>query len=202
MRILVADIHTHQKEGKAWFNHPTIMFKPTILISSLLLIFVTYANGNPHTLTDDSSAQTVTFIKPKASVMRRLNPLKIFFTVAHTPSKTPHYSVEWNFRLLKTMFLESKNVSDVDKMLYVMKFGNAENDFANWSPEEQGEFERFTEKYLNIYKPSESFLPFVDCHAVTYALTDEMIYDLQPNISDEKRSILRGKAVERLCESK
>ncbi|CAF3141376.1 unnamed protein product [Rotaria socialis] len=177
------------------------MLKPTIIISSIILMLATYIHGNPRNLPENSLSSMVTFIKPAASAMRRLNPLKLFFTVAHTPTQSPHYSVEWNFPLLKTMFLESKHVSNDDKELFRMKFGNADSDYVNWSPEKHDELERFTEKYLNVYKSPDSFLPFLDCQALTYAMTDEMLHDLQPIMSDEKRSKVRAKAVERLCDS-
>jgi len=132
--------------------------------------------------------------------MRRLNPLKLLFTVVHTPDKIPHYSVEWNLSLLKTMLLESSQVSDDDKALFVSEFSNDENDYTQWSPEKHDQLERFTEKYFNPYKLADSFLPFIDCPAFTYALTDEMLSDLQPNVDPRRRADIRAKAVARLCE--
>jgi hypothetical protein len=177
------------------------MLKSAIIISSILFFLATLIDGNSHYRQEQLSSSAVTFIKPKASLMRRLNPLKLFFTVAHTPGQNPHYSIEWNLPFLKTMLLESTHVNDDDKALFLMKFSNTENDYEQWSPEQHDQLERFTEKYLNIYQPAESFLPFLDCPAVTYAITDEMLNDLQSNISDHKRSQIRAKAVERLCES-
>ena len=132
--------------------------------------------------------------------MRRLNPLKLLFTVAYVPESNPQYSVEWNLAVLKTMFMESSHVSDEDKALFMMEFANTENDYADWSAEKRERLERLTEKYLNLYKSPDTFLPFVDCSALTYALTDEMINDIQPNIDERKRAEVRAKAVGRLCD--
>lgn len=177
------------------------MLKSTTIVFSILFSLVTFIYGSPHKIHESQSSSSVTFIKPKANVMRRLNPLKLLFTVVHTPDQEPHYSVEWNLSLLKTMLLESPHVSNDDKQLFIMKFSNADNDYANWSAEQHDQLERFTENYFNIYKSPESFLPFIDCQALTYAITDEMLNDLQPAINDEKRSKVRAKAVERLCDS-
>ncbi len=175
--------------------------KSVILFPSILFFLMTLIHGNPHQLHEESSSPTAKFIKPKADQMRRLNPLKLFFTVVHTSEKNPHYSVEWNLPFLKTMLLESTHVSDDDKKLFLEKFSNTENDYATWTPEQHDQLERFTEKYFNVYQSPESFLPFVDCPALTYAIADEMLDNVHPNISQEKRSKYRAKAVERLCES-
>ncbi|CAF1393327.1 unnamed protein product [Rotaria sordida] len=177
------------------------MLKSTIMVSLVLYFFVTYIHGNPISIHENSSSPTTIFIKPKANVMRRLNPLKLFFTVAYTPTQEPPYSIEWNLSLLKTMLLESNHVSNDDKELFLMKFSNIENDYADWSFEKHDELERFTEKYFNLYKSPDLFLPFRDCSALTYALTEEMLNDLQLNVNDEKRSKIRAKAVQRLCDS-
>lgn len=172
-----------------------------IIIQFLLICFVTLNNGKPHNLDEQSSSQSVKFLKPKANIMRRLNPLKLLFTVAYVPEKHPQYSVEWNIPLLNTMLLESSYVSDEDKALFVMEFSDQLNDYADWSEEKHNQLERFTEKYFNIYKSPDTFLPFIDCSALTSALTDEMINDLQPNIDERKRVEIRAKAAARLCES-
>ncbi|CAF4510474.1 unnamed protein product [Rotaria sp. Silwood2] len=170
------------------------MLKSTIIISFILFIFFSYIDGNPHNIHENSPSSTTIFIKPKRNIMRHLNPLKLFFTVAYTPTQDPHYSIEWNLSLLKTMLLESKHVSNDDKALFLTKFSNIDNDYANWSLEKHNELERFTEKYFNIYNSPNSFLPFIDCHALTYAITDEMLNDLPLSITDEKRSKIRAKA--------
>ncbi|CAF3411823.1 unnamed protein product [Rotaria sp. Silwood2] len=162
------------------------MLKSTIIISFILFIFFSYIDGNPHNIHENSPSSTTIFIKPKRNIMRHLNPLKLFFTVAYTPTQDPHYSIEWNLSLLKTMLLESKHVSNDDKALFLTKFSNIGNDYANWSLEKHNELERFTEKYFNIYNSPNSFLPFIDCHALTYAITDEMLNDLPLSITDEK----------------
>jgi hypothetical protein len=177
------------------------MLKSIIIIQFFLIFFVTFNNGKPHNLDEQSSSSTAIFLKPKANIMRRLNPLKLLFSVAYVPEQTPHYSVEWNFPLLKTMLLESSYVSDEDKALFIMEFSNQLNDYADWSEEKHNQLERFTEKYFNLYKSSDAFLPLIDCSALTYALTDEMINDLQPNIDERKRADIRAKAVGRLCDA-
>jgi len=177
------------------------MLKSVIIIPSLLFFLVVSIHGNPLNLDEQSSSSKVTFIKPNASIMRRLNPLKLFFTVVYKPAQSPHYSIEWNLPFLKTMLLESTQVSDDDKALFLMKFSNTENDYAEWSEEQHDQLERFTEKYFNLFKSPNTFLPFIDCPALTYAITDEMLNDFQPNIDEQKRSKIRAKAVERLCDS-
>jgi hypothetical protein len=167
----------------------------------MMIFLVKLNNGKPHTVNKQvSTPPTATFLKPKANIMRRLNPLKLLFTVAYVPEQNPQYSVEWNLPLLETMLLESSHVSDEDKALFMMEFSNHKNDYADWSAEKHNELERFTEKYLNVYKSPDTFLPFADCPALTYALTDEMINDLQPTIDDRKRAEIRAKAVGRLCD--
>jgi hypothetical protein len=121
--------------------------------------------------------------------------------VVYVPKREQPYSIEWNLPLLKTMLLESSYVTDEDKALFVTEFSNHLTDYADWSTEKQYQLERFTEKYFNIYKAPNTFLPFMDCPALTYALTDEMINDLQPNIDQRRRAEIRAKAVRRLCES-
>jgi len=177
------------------------MLKSVIIIPSLLFFLVILIHGNPHYNNEQSSSPMVTFIKPNTNKMRRINPLKLFFTVVHTPTKSPHYSIEWNLPFLKTMLLESTHVSDDDKASFLMKFSNIINDYGDWSEEQHDELERFTEKYFNLYQSPNSFLPFLDCPALTYAITDEMLNDLHPSIDEEKRSKIRAKAVERLCDS-
>lgn len=164
------------------------MFKSILLVLSLITIIFGYP------LSD------VTFIKPNISTMRRLNPLKLFFTVVYNPNKTPQYSIEWNLSFLKTMILESTFVNDDDKTLFLMKFSNIENDYPRWSQEHHDQLERFTEKYFNVYQSPDTFLPFLDCPALTYAVTDEMLNDLNQKIDEEKRSKVRAKAVEHLCD--
>jgi hypothetical protein len=176
------------------------MLKSIIIIEFLLFFFVTLNNGKPHQHEDESSSSKVVFIKPKANIMRRLNPLKLLFNVAYVPEKYPQYSVEWNFPLLKNMLLESSYVTDEDKELFMSEFSNQLNDYAHWSDEKHNQLERFTEKYFNVYKSPDTFLPFTDCSALTYALTDEMINDLQPNMDERKRAEIRAKAVGRLCD--
>jgi hypothetical protein len=161
---------------------------------SLLFFLVTLIYGNP-------TIPTVTFIKPNANTMRRLNPLKLFFTVVHKPAQQPDYSIEWNLSFLRTMLLESTHVSDDDKTLFLMKFSNIENDYPEWTQEQHDQLERFTEKYFNLFKSPDLFLPFIDCPALTYAITDEWLNDLHPKIDEEKRSLVRAKAVQHLCES-
>lgn len=173
-----------------------------LIIEFLLFFFVTLnmsksLNSDEHSV----SSPTAVFLKPKATIMRRLNPLKLLFTVAHIPGKSSSYSIEWNIPLLKTMLLESSYVTDEDKALFLMEFNDQLDDYADWSTEKHEQLERFTEKYFNIFKSPETFLPFLDCSALTYALTDEMINDLQPNITERKRAEIRSKAVDRLCQS-
>ena len=177
------------------------MLKPTLIIQLLLISFVTLNMGKSLNSDEQSTSSTAMFLKPKANIMRRLNPLKLLFTVAYIPEKSPSYSIEWNIPLLKTMFLESSYVSDEDKTLFLLEFNDQLDDYADWSAEKHDQLERFTEKYFNIYKSPDNFLPFVDCSALTYALTDEMINDLQPNIAERKRAEIRSKAIDRLCQS-
>ncbi|CAF4932217.1 unnamed protein product, partial [Rotaria sp. Silwood1] len=82
------------------------MLKITIIISFILFIFITYIYGNPHNMNENLSTLKTTFIKPKTNILRRLNPLKLFFTVAYIPTQYPHYTIEWNLPFLKTMLLE------------------------------------------------------------------------------------------------
>jgi hypothetical protein len=178
------------------------MLKSVLIISLLLLSLVILSiHGNPIHLHDQTSSSAVTFLKSDPSTIRRINPLKLFFTVVHNPTRTPNYSIEWNLPFLRTMILESTQVSDDDKTLFLMKFSNIENDYAEWSEEQHYQLERFTEKYFNLYTSPDSFLPFLDCPALTYAITDEMLNALQPNTDEEKRSKVRAKAVQRLCNS-
>ncbi|CAF2134831.1 unnamed protein product [Rotaria magnacalcarata] len=172
-----------------------------IIFQYILIFLVTLNSGKPQETEDAASSPTAIFIKPKAIIMRRLNPLKLLFNVAHIP-ETSSYSVEWNFPLLKTILLESSYVTDEDKTLFIKEFINQVNDYANWSNEKHYELERFTEKYFNIYKSPDEFLPFNDCSALTYGLMNEMINDLQPNISERKRTEILERAAGRLCNSK
>jgi hypothetical protein len=176
------------------------MLKSVIIIPSLLFFLVILIHGNPHYNNEQSSSPMVTFIKPNTNKMRRINPLKLFFTVVHKPTQSPHYSIEWNLPFLKTMLLESTHVNDDDKTLFLMKFSNIEGDYPEWSEEQHDQLERFTEKFFNLYQSPDSFLPFIDCPALTYAITDEMLNGLHPLIDEEKRSKVRAKAVERLCD--
>lgn len=168
----------------------------------LLFVFVfsnSYVQAKPFRRHETVTPSFATFLKPKASIIRRINPLKLFFTVVHTPNEEPAYKIEWNLPFLKTMFLESKHVTDVDKRLFLEKFMNKEKDYSQWTQEEHDELERFTEKYLNLYESADSFLPFLDCAALTYAITDELLNDLQPHVNEDKRAKVRAKSVERLC---
>jgi hypothetical protein len=186
------------------------MIKSMIIIQLMLIFFVTLNDGKPHNIdgkpnkVDEQSSSyspKAVFLKPKAKIMRYLNPLKLLFTVAYVPKKSPHYSVEWNLPLLKTMLLESSYVTEDDKILFTTEFADQIDDYADWSEEKHNQLERFTEKYFNIYKSPDTFLPLIDCTALTYALTDEMINDLQPtNIDERKRAEIRAKAVGRLCD--
>ena len=171
------------------------------LMPFLLAFVVSFSEGIPHHLREQSSSPAATFLKPKAAILRRLNPLKVLFTVAHVPERDQPYSVEWNLAVLKTMLLESPHVTDEDKALFMQEFGQHIKDYAHWSADKHNELERFTEKYLNLYKSPDTFLPFIDCRALTNALTDEMINDLHPNIDDEKRAEARARSVERLCDA-
>lgn len=184
------------------------MLKSVLLTSSLFFVLLAFVQAQP--LEQDEQDEPVpapappppaTFLKPTASVMRRLNPLKLLFVVAHTPGQSPAYSVEWNLSLLRTMLLESSHVSNDDKRLFLLKFSNTENDYAQWTPEQRDQLERFTEKYFNPYESAGSFLPLLDCPALTYAITDELLKDLQPHISEDKRWKIRALSVERLCGS-
>jgi hypothetical protein len=180
------------------------MLKSSSATQLLLLLLVSLIDANPHhlkqELSSSSSSSMTTFLKPKANIMRRLNPLKLLFTVAHSPRNDIPYSVEWNLSALKTMFLESTHVPDEDKALFIAEFSNFDNDYDEWSPEKHDQLERFTEKYLNPYRSVESFLPLADCQAFTYALTDEMLNDLQPGVPERKRAEIRAKTVKRLCD--
>ena len=166
-----------------------------------MIFFVSVNRGRSHQTEKLSSYRTAVFIKPKASISRRLNPLKVLFTVAYIP-KHSHYSVEWNLPLLKTMLLESSYVTDEDKAFFIEEFIDHLNDYADWSEEKHDQLERFTEKYFNLYKSPDSFLPFNDCPALTYALMDEMINNMQPDLDELKRVKLHAKAVEHLCNGK
>lgn len=172
-----------------------------LCITFFLAFLITLNQVSPYESGENSSlTSTVTFLKPKVNAMRRLNPLKVLFTVAHVPNRQPEYSVEWNLDVLKTMLLESNFVSDEDKALFIRKFSNHLNDYADWSAEKHYELERFTEKYFNLYKSPDKFLPFLDCRALSYALMDEMINDAQPNIDEKLRAGIRASAAERLCD--
>ncbi|CAF0735757.1 unnamed protein product [Rotaria sordida] len=175
------------------------MFKTIIIIQYILIFLVKLNHGRSHKIEESSSSPAAIFIKPKANVMRQVNPLKLLFTVVHIPHSS-RYSIEWNLPFLKTMLLESSYVTDEDKAYFITKFIKHLNDYANWSEEKHYELERFTEKYFNIYKSPDMFLPFIDCPALTYGLMDEMINELQPNVDEHKRAAMRAKAVERLCE--
>jgi hypothetical protein len=167
------------------------------MIPCFLAFLVTFNECNPHDKLHSST--TVSFLKPKANIMRRVNPLKLLFTVVHTPQGTPQYAVEWNLDVLKTILLESSHVTDEDKALFIMEFSNHEQDYAHWSEEKHDQLERLTEKYFNLYKSPETFLPFNDCPVLTYALMDEMINDLQPTADERKRTEIRARAATRLC---
>ncbi|CAF0888388.1 unnamed protein product [Adineta steineri] len=167
----------------------------------MLIFLVTLTNGKPGKIDEQSTSPKANFYKPQPNVMRRLNPLKLLFTVVHVPQQTPPYKLEWNVPLLKTMLLESSYVSDEDKELFVTDFSKQLHDYADWSDEKHYELERFTEKYFNIYKAPNKFLPFIDCPALTHALTDEMIGDRQPPMDPHRRADLRAKAVRVLCDS-
>ncbi|UJR37252.1 hypothetical protein I4U23_029961 [Adineta vaga] len=177
------------------------MLKTMISIEILFIMCVTLTYGKPSILDDQSISSNAIFLKPKANIMRRLNPLKLFFTVAYVPERNPQYSVEWNFPLLQTMLLESSFVTDEDKASFLTEFSEQLSDYANWSDEKHNQLERFTEKYFNLYKTPDTFLPFVDCTALTYALTDEMINDIHPTIDQQKRAEVRNRAVARLCDA-
>jgi hypothetical protein len=178
------------------------MLKSVLLISLLLCsLIVSSIYGNPFHLDEQSSSSSVTFIKSDPNKIRRINPLKLFFTIVHNPTQSPHYSIEWNLPFLKVMLLESTQVSDDDKTLFLMNFSNIENDYPQWSEEQHNQLERFTEKYFNVFSSPDSFLPFIDCPALTYAITDEMLNVLQPNSDEEKRSKVRTTAIQRLCNS-
>lgn len=175
------------------------MLKSACLISlPLLSLIITLIHGNPF----HHSSSSATFLKPLPQQIRRINPMKFFFTVVHNPEQTPQYSLEWNLPFLKTMLLESAQVSEEDKMIFQMKFFNRQNEYADWSAEDREQLERFTEKYFNLYSSPDTFLPFLDCSALTYAITDEMLKVLHPNnLDEEKRSRARTRAVQRLCNS-
>lgn len=177
------------------------MLKSLIIIQFMLICVVRQNHGKLEELEEPSSTPTVDFIKPKPNIMRRLNPLKVLFTVAHIP-ETSSYSVEWNLPLLKTMLLESEHVTDEDKALFITQFSDQIDDYANWSEEKRYALERFTEKYFNLYKSPDVFLPFIDCTALTYALMDEMISGFRIAVDEQKRAKFRSQAVERLCNSK
>ena len=173
------------------------MLKPIRFISVLLLsLVITFIHGN--SLYPPSSA---TILQPTPQQIRRMNPMKFFFTVIHNPSQTPAYSLEWNLPFLKTFLLESAYVSNEDKILFLTQFAHRANDYSDWSDEERYQLERLTERYFNLYTSPDSFLPFLDCQALTYAITDEMLSVLQPNTNNEKRLRARTKAVQRLCNS-
>ena len=174
------------------------MLKAVLLVSVVLFVFSLRIDADASRSPETSSA---TFLKPKANVMRRLNPLKLLFSVVHTPNRTPPYAVEWNFSFLKTMLTESSDVSEEDKQYFLENFGRAESEYARWTAEEHEALERFTEKYFNLYQSPDAFLPFRDCAALTYAITDEMLHDLQPNIPSHKRGQIRSRATQRLCDA-
>lgn len=177
------------------------MLKSALLIELSLIMLIAVAHGKPRAPDAPSTSANAIFLASKANTMRHLNPLKLLFTVAYVPDRNPQYSVEWNLPLLKTMLLESAFVADDDKVKFISEFSEQLGDYANWSDEKRYQLERFTEKYFNIYKAPDTFLPFADCTALTYALSDEMINDLQPNIEPRKRAEIRARAVARLCES-
>jgi hypothetical protein len=172
------------------------MYKSFLII---LLSLTVSIDGNQASASQTTVSSLATFIKPNANIMRRLNPLKLLFNVVYQPAQTPSYSVEWNFSFLKTILLESTHVTDEDKQYFVETVADIEHNYGRWSVEQHEKFERFTEKYFNLYKSPASFLPMQDCSSFTFAVMDEILNDLQPNINQDKRSQVRAKAVERLC---
>lgn len=176
------------------------MFKSMIMLQCVLIFLVTLSHGKPHRVEDSSSSPTAVFIKPSASVMRRLNPLKLLFTVAYVPQNSS-YSIEWNFPLLESMLIQSAFVPEEDTTFFIKEFSSRVDDYANWSEDKHHQLERFTEKYFSIYKSPKEFLPLRDCPSLTHSLMDEMINDLQPNLDERKRNEIRSKAAKRLCNS-
>lgn len=173
------------------------MLKSIRFISVLLLsLVISFIHGN--TFQPRSSASIV---QTTPQQVRRINPMKFFFTIVHNPDQTPAYSLEWNLSFLKTFLLESTFVNNEDKILFLTQFSHRANDYSDWSDDERYQLERLTEKYFNLYASPDSFLPFLDCQALTYAITDETLKVLQPNTNDEKRFRARMKAVQRLCNS-
>ena len=75
-----------------------VMFKSMIIIQTILILLLLITHGYSNEPHKSVSYQAATFIKPRANIMRRLNPLKLLFTVAHVPQEF-HYSIEWNWLL-------------------------------------------------------------------------------------------------------
>lgn len=166
-----------------------MMFK-SFLILALLFLLLTTCHGH---------SQNFTFIKTKASEMRNINPLKLFFNVVYAPDPIPSCHLEWNFSFLKTLLLESSLVSSEDKQFFLDHYNPFNPPYDKWTPTDHEELERFTEKYLDIYKSPEDFLPFRDCPALSYAIVDQMLNELQPKLPDRRRQLIRQRTAERLC---
>lgn len=162
---------------------------------------LTYVIGlNGATSMENLDQPSVTYFKPKANVMRRLNALKLLFTVACVRDHQPYCSVEWNLPVLEKIIEKSSIVNDEDKSYFEKEFADYELDYPMWSQEKHDKLERFTEKYFNLYQSVDSFLPFLDCKALTYALTDEMINDMHQTLGAAKREEIRARAAKRLCD--
>lgn len=131
--------------------------------------------------------------------MRYINPLKLFFNAVYMPDSTPSCSLEWNFDFLKSFILESSHVSESDKQFFLEHYSPLNPPYEEWTWNQHDQLERFTEKYFDLYKSPEQFLPFQDCPALSSAIVDQMLDDLQPNIPHRKRQLIRKHAAHRLC---
>ena len=166
------------------------MSKSFVIIPFFLIIVV---------LTID--ANQIEMIKPTKNAKYPLNPLKLFFMIVHKPGESPAYSIEWNFSFIENLFLKNEFVTNEDKKYYLENFFNAEQNYKNWNSADQNRFERFMEKYFDVYKSSKSFLPLQDCSALTSAIIDEMLNEKNPLIDERLRSNARAKAITSLCSS-
>lgn len=163
-----------------------------IFFTSFVLI-----NANP--FENNGQSTSVEFLQSKTSEMRRVNPLKLFFTVVFDPKASPSYKVEWNFPLIKTILIKSQFVSDQDKIDFLVNFDDALTNYGNWTDEKHLQFERFTEKFFNLYKPMENFLPVRDCPSLTFGIMNQILSDLKDNVRQHYRAMAIEKAIESLC---
>lgn len=168
-----------------------VMFKPLLSLVLLSLLLST----------TDGHSRNLTFIKTKPAEMRHVNPLKLFFNVVYASDPVPSCSLEWNFSFLKSILLESAVVPLADKQFFLDHYSPLNPPYDKWTANDRDRLERFTEKYFDIYKSPQDFLPFRDCPALSYAIVDQMLNELQANLPERRRQLIRQRAAERLCVS-